>query len=169
MRLLLIGCAVALAECGYSYHPGYIPAGGDVGSLPAGTTLPAAESWCNNQSACLGFTFVGPRGGPSASTVYFKNNGGYLYNATSEWASYVRIFNPCDIFKTAGTPCVAAHSVVRALFGDYAGALYEVNRSIDGAVFDVGLLSEGGVANASAQDAFCAGSSCLISRIYDRE
>lgn len=25
---------------------------------------------------------------------------------------------PCDIYKAGGTPCVAAHSTVRALFGD---------------------------------------------------
>ena len=26
---------------------------------------------------------------------------------------------PCDIFNATGTPCVAAHSTVRALFGNY--------------------------------------------------
>lgn len=36
------------------------------------------------------------------------------------------ISGPCDIFGAAGTPCVAAHSTVRALYGAYAGALYEV-------------------------------------------
>ena len=168
MRFLLLTFLAVVGECGYSFHPGYIPAGGDVGSLPAGTTLPAAEQWCNNHSSCLGFTFVGPKGGPSSGEVYFKNNGDFDFNATSEWASYTRIFNPCDIFDAAGTPCVAAHSVVRALFGNYAGALYQVNRSSDGALTDVSVISEGGVANAATQDAFCAGTSCLISRIYDR-
>ena len=33
---------------------------------------------------------------------------------------------PCDIFAAGGTPCVAAHSTVRALYGDYEGPLYEV-------------------------------------------
>jgi non-reducing end alpha-L-arabinofuranosidase len=28
---------------------------------------------------------------------------------------------PCDIFAAAGTPCVAAHSTVRALFASYNG------------------------------------------------
>jgi hypothetical protein len=155
------------ALAGYRYQPGYIPAGGDVGTLPAGTTLAAAETWCSNVSACMGFTFVGPKGGPSVGDVYFKNNPDYLYNATSTWASYTRLYNPCDIYADAGTPCVAAHSVVRALYGDYAGPLYQVNRTADGALFDVGVLSEGGVANAAAQDAFCNGD-CLISRIYDQ-
>ena len=31
---------------------------------------------------------------------------------------------PCDIYKSGGTPCVAAHGTLRALFGAYAGKLY---------------------------------------------
>ena len=32
---------------------------------------------------------------------------------------------PCDILAAAGTPCVAAHSVVRALYAGYTGPLYQ--------------------------------------------
>ena len=32
----------------------------------------------------------------------------------------------CDLFEKGGTPCVAAHSTVRALFAAYAGPLYQV-------------------------------------------
>ena len=39
---------------------------------------------------------------------------------------------PCDIFATHGTPCVAAHSVVRAMYADYDGPLYQVVRTADG-------------------------------------
>lgn len=167
--LALVACAAPVALAGYAYHPGYIPAGGDLGTLPPGTNLTTSEAWCDRTPGCEGFTFTGPEGGPAVGTVYFKNNAGYLFNATSTWCSYVRIYNPCDIYATAGTPCVAAHSVVRALYGNYSGALYQVNRSSDGTVGDVGVLSAGGVVNASAQDAFCAGSAaCLISRIYDQ-
>ena len=28
---------------------------------------------------------------------------------------------PCDIYASGGTPCVAAHSTTRALFGSYSG------------------------------------------------
>jgi hypothetical protein len=35
---------------------------------------------------------------------------------------------PCDIFAKGGTPCVAAHSVVRAMFAAYDGPLYSVRR-----------------------------------------
>jgi hypothetical protein len=75
---------------------------------------------------------------------------------------------PCDIYAAGGTPCVAAHSTVRALFGAYNGRLYQVRRSSDNATMDIGTLSAGGFANAAAQDSFCAGTTCLISIIYDQ-
>ena len=37
---------------------------------------------------------------------------------------------PCDILASAGNPCVAAHSTVRALYAGYRGPLYRVQRSI---------------------------------------
>src|SRR4051794_20007820 len=63
----------------------------------------------------------------------------------------------CDIYAAAGTPCVAAHSTARALFGAYSGRLYQVTRASDGATHDVGTLAAGGYANAADQDAFCNG------------
>ena len=36
---------------------------------------------------------------------------------------------PCDIYAAGNTPCVAAHSTVRALFGSYSGNLYQVKRA----------------------------------------
>ena len=33
---------------------------------------------------------------------------------------------PCDIYAAAGTPCVAAHSVTRALYSGYRGPLYQL-------------------------------------------
>lgn len=75
---------------------------------------------------------------------------------------------PCDIYASGGTPCVAAHSAVRALFGAYNGRLYQVRRASNGATADISALSAGGVANAAAQDAFCAGTVCTIVQIYDQ-
>jgi non-reducing end alpha-L-arabinofuranosidase len=75
---------------------------------------------------------------------------------------------PCDIYGSAGTPCVAAHSTTRALFSSYNGALYQVTRASDGARSDIGVLSAGGYANAAAQDSFCANTTCSISKIYDQ-
>ncbi len=75
---------------------------------------------------------------------------------------------PCDIYASGGTPCVAAHSTVRALFGNYNGNLYQVQRSSDNATMNIGVLSPGGFANAAAQDSFCANTSCVITIIYDQ-
>jgi hypothetical protein len=75
---------------------------------------------------------------------------------------------PCDIYGAAGTPCVAAHSTVRALISSYAGPLYRVTRASDGAGADIGLLSPGGYADAGQQDRFCADTTCTITKIYDQ-
>jgi len=75
---------------------------------------------------------------------------------------------PCDIYGSAGTTCVAAHSTTRALFGAYSGRLYQVKRNSDGATTDVGTLSAGGYANAATQDSFCANTTCIITIIYDQ-
>ncbi len=82
--------------------------------------------------------------------------------------SYAADSLPCDIYSAAGTPCVAAHSTVRALYAGYDGPLYQVQRGSDGAYTDIGVQQAGGVADAAAQDAFCAGTSCVITRIYDQ-
>ena len=75
---------------------------------------------------------------------------------------------PCDIYNSAGTPCVAAHSTTRALYANYSGPLYQVYRSSDATTLDIGVMSVGGYANASAQDSFCANTQCIISKIYDQ-
>jgi hypothetical protein len=75
---------------------------------------------------------------------------------------------PCDIYASGGTPCVAAHSTVRALYGAYNGKLYQVRRSSDNTTRDIGVLSAGGIADAAAQDSFCAGTSCVITVVYDQ-
>src|SRR5262245_50577154 len=71
---------------------------------------------------------------------------------------------PCDIYASAGTPCVAAHSTTRALYASYDGPLYQIWRLSDGRVKDIGVVAPsarpspdaGGYADAVGQDAFCA-------------
>ncbi|OAA70417.1 Concanavalin A-like lectin/glucanase, subgroup [Cordyceps fumosorosea ARSEF 2679] len=75
---------------------------------------------------------------------------------------------PCDIYQSGGTPCVAAHSTTRALYSSFKGALYRVSRDSDNASTDIRPRSAGGVADAAAQDSFCAGTTCLITTIYDQ-
>ena len=87
---------------------------------------------------------------------------------TAPGVSQAATSGPCDIYGAAGTPCVAAHSTVRALYANYNGPLYQVTRQSDGATHDVSLLSAGGYANAGDQDAFCNGSTCTVTKIYDQ-
>src|SRR5512140_314503 len=75
---------------------------------------------------------------------------------------------PCDIYAAGGTPCVAAHSTVRALYGAYNGRLYQVRRASNGNTLDINTLSAGGFANTAAQDSFCSGTTCTISILYDQ-
>jgi len=75
---------------------------------------------------------------------------------------------PCDIYASGGTPCVAAHSTTRALYGSYSGNLYQVRRSSDNATTNIGVTGAGGYANAAAQDSFCANTTCVITVIYDQ-
>ncbi|EME83499.1 glycoside hydrolase family 54 carbohydrate-binding module family 42 protein [Pseudocercospora fijiensis CIRAD86] len=75
---------------------------------------------------------------------------------------------PCDIYASGNTPCVAAHSTTRALYNSFNGALYQVQRGSDKKTTDITPLSPGGVANAAAQDEFCASTTCVITVIYDQ-
>ncbi|KAF9891577.1 hypothetical protein FE257_003588 [Aspergillus nanangensis] len=83
-------------------------------------------------------------------------------------AASVVAAGPCDIYASGNTPCIAAHSTTRALYSAYTGSLYQVKRGSDGATTIITPLSAGGVANAAAQDSFCAGTTCLITIIYDQ-
>ena len=75
---------------------------------------------------------------------------------------------PCDIYAAGRTPCVAAYSTVRAMYGDYHGPLYRVTRASDGTSTDIGAQWPGGYADAARQDTFCAGTVCTITRLYDQ-
>ena len=87
-----------------------------------------------------------------------------------------RPIGPCDIYAAAGDACVAAHSTTRALYASYNGPLYQIVRQSDGGSLDIGVVqptaspvpNAGGYADAAAQDSFCAGTVCWITRIYDQ-
>jgi hypothetical protein len=63
---------------------------------------------------------------------------------------------PCDLFSSGGTPCAAAHSTVRALYGAYSGRLYQLKRFGDNATLDISTLAPGGFADSASHDSFCA-------------
>jgi len=74
---------------------------------------------------------------------------------------------PCDIYAAGGTPCVAAHSTTRALFSAYSGPLYLVQRASDLSSTAI-AVGANGYANSAAQDLFCAGTNCTVTRIFDQ-
>src|SRR5580698_3803620 len=86
---------------------------------------------------------------------------------SAQAASFASAARPCDIYAAGGTPCVAAYSTVRALYRTYRGPLYQVTRTSDGESADIGV-GTGGYADAAAQNSFCAGTVCTITRIYDQ-
>ncbi|WP_308295754.1 arabinofuranosidase catalytic domain-containing protein [Streptomyces odontomachi] len=95
--------------------------------------------------------------------------GGSVANASSAQPAKAAASSlPCDIYAAGGTPCIAAHATTRALFAAYDGPLYQVQRASDHAYRDVGVLTAGGYADASAQTSFCASTSCTITKIYDQ-
>eukprot|EP01079_Euglenida_sp_SAG-EU17-18_P007064 gene7064-6700_t len=78
---------------------------------------------------------------------------------------------PCDVYRAAGTPCVAAHSVVRAMYDSYDGPLYTVRRASDNSTRDIGLKAGTRMADAPALEAFCnapAPTRCSVVQIHDQ-
>jgi non-reducing end alpha-L-arabinofuranosidase len=75
---------------------------------------------------------------------------------------------PCDIFSSGGTPCVAAYSMVRAMYGSYDGPLYQIERASDDTTATIGLLTAGGYVNSAPQVSFCANTTCTVTELYDQ-
>merc|ERR1711920_829448 len=76
---------------------------------------------------------------------------------------------PCDIYEAAGTPCVAAHSMIRALYAAYEGPLYSLRRESDNRTLVVNVNPSTGFADAEKQERFCVyGQFCRVERIYDQ-
>jgi hypothetical protein len=92
----------------------------------------------------------------------------FVIMSAGEQKVMAAVTGPCDIYASGGTPCVAAHSTVRALYGSYGGNLYQVRRTSDNTTKDIPVLTTGGYANSSVQDSFCSGTTCTISIIYDQ-
>jgi hypothetical protein len=74
---------------------------------------------------------------------------------------------PCDIVAAGGQTCKAAYSLVRRMFAAYSGNLYQVTRASDSTTTNVGTLSSG-LVNTATETAFCAGTTCTRSKIYDQ-
>ena len=111
----------------------------------------------------------GTAGSPGTGGSAGKSgSGGAGATGGSTGASGASGMAPCDIYAAANTKCVAAHSTVRALLGAYSGSLYQVTRASDGTTKDIGVVSPGGLADTATQDAFCSGTTCTITIVYDQ-
>jgi non-reducing end alpha-L-arabinofuranosidase len=149
---------------------GGIPTGGNAtfgfnGS--SNSSNPVPTGFTLNGTACTGQ--VGGSPGPSGSSSAPQSSPPQSSPpSSSPPSSPPPSSRPCDIYAAGGTPCVAAHSTVRALYASYNGNLYQVRRSSDNTTRNIGLLATGGYANASAQDSFCANTTCVVTVIFDQ-
>ena len=100
--------------------------GGTTGSGGRGGSGGAAGAGGRGGSG--GTAGTGGRGGAggTAGTGGMAGTGGGGAGGTGGSGS---VIGPCDIYKSAGNPCVAAHSTMRALFGAYSGKLYQVRNA----------------------------------------
>ena len=137
---------------------GAAPTGGSRGTGGVTGAAGAVATGGNSSGGGGGTAGAGGRGGTAGA-------GGTAGSGAAGGASAA---GPCDIYQSGNTPCVAAHSTVRALYGAYSGNLYQVRRASDKTTKDVTVLSPGGYAASSVQDSFCAGTTCTISIIYDQ-
>jgi len=129
--------------------------GGGPGGAPAGS---GGGTGTSAKGGAAGAT---PGGGSPGTGGGTASTGG-----TTTITTGTNPTGPCDIYQTAGTPCAAAHSTVRALYSAYSGPLYQVQRS-DKTTKDI-PIGKDGFADSAVQDSFCSGSSCTIPVIYDQ-
>jgi hypothetical protein len=135
---------------GAAGNGGRVASGGSPGT--GGTASSAGGAGGTTSSA-------GGTGGTAGSTAGTGGTAGSTGTGTP---------GPCDIYEAGNTPCVCAHSTVRALFSSYGGNLYQVRRASDKTTKDIPLLAPGGWVNASVQETFCANTTCTVSYIYDQ-
>ncbi|HWP06324.1 MAG TPA: arabinofuranosidase catalytic domain-containing protein [Polyangiaceae bacterium] len=151
-------------------------AGGAAGALSSGGTSPQAGTagtqpggGKSNAGGAGGAMSGGAAGSGGKANGGMSGSGGAAGAAGNAGAGGAgSVTGPCDIYATGNTPCVAAHSTVRALYGAYTGNLYQVKRTSDKTTKDIPVLAAGGFADAAVQDAFCMGTTCTISIIYDQ-
>jgi hypothetical protein len=116
--------------------------------------------WCAGTSAALVLAALAASSGTAGAAQASSS-------AAAAPAAASSALRPCNIYAAGGTPCVAAYSTVRTLYLTYRGPLYQVTRVSDGTSSNVRALASG-YANAAAQNSFCAGTVCTITRIYDQ-
>ncbi|MEV4282055.1 arabinofuranosidase catalytic domain-containing protein [Actinoplanes xinjiangensis] len=146
------GTAVILWDCsGQSHQQWNVNDNGTITGVQSGLCLDANAAGTANGTRIILWTCNGGANQQWAQVTPGGGTGG----------------GPCDLYAAGGTPCVAAHSTVRALYSSYRGNLYQVRRGSDNATRNIGTLSAG-VADAASQDSFCAGTTCVITALFDQ-
>lgn len=74
----------------------------------------------------------------------------------------------CDILARYHTPCMAAYSTTRALYGKYKGPLYRIKRTSDNKARTIYPVKAGGTAYTKPQSTFCRRTTCHITVIFDQ-
>ena len=143
--------------------------GGAGGDNTGGTTVRGGSSGTGGNNTG-GTTAKGGSGGGSGGATGAggtTGTGGTLGSggASGSGGSTSGRTGPCDIYQAASTPCAAAHSTVRALYGAYSGNLYQVRKSSGTKDIPVGA---DGFVDISVQNSFCSGTTCTISILYDQ-
>lgn len=112
----------------------------------------------------------GTGGGSGAATGGSGGTGGDVGGSggTGEGGSSGEAQLPGDIAVAAGSPVVAAHAMTRALFAAYDGPLFTALRVSDDQELDIGVVAPGGLADLAALEAFCAGTSCKLTTLFDQ-
>ena len=159
--------SVVLAGLGCGTRSSPNPGSGSTGSGGSRTNGSSASSSGSEGSGGKGGSGAGSSSSASGSASGSSSSSSSTSSSSGAADSGPPPTGPCDLYEAGGTPCVAAFSTVRALYGSYSGSLYQVRRA-DNTTQDIGALDKGGVADAAAQDTFCSGTTCTISIIYDQ-
>ena len=144
--------------------------GGFGGEGPGGSTSAGGRTASGGSTTSGGGTGAGgaPSSGGVTGTGGATNAGGATGTGGATAAGGSTGSGPCDIYQAATTPCVAAHSTVRALYTSYTGPLYQLRKKSDSSTKDV-LVGADGYVNIATHDSFCpSGTACTISIIYDQ-
>ena len=129
-------------------------------------TLLAALAFASPAWAQQLFGSSGPPPVGTPGNVPTFGAGGALGDSGAALAG-TSLYGPCDIIAAGGQSCVAAQSVTRRLFGGYNGAIFQLTRASDSTTQDIGTTATG-VYSAASVAAFCLGTSCSFSKIYDQ-
>jgi hypothetical protein len=115
-----------------------------------------------------------PSGGSSSGGTTAPGGSGGGSSGGSGGGGPVGKEGPCDIYAKGGTPCVAAYSTIRRLLSTYTGPLYQVrsgsnamNTGTGGMLHEIAQNADG-FADAAAQDAVCANTTCTVAKLYDQ-